>query len=348
MNNFTIPAPVELDMAKVPVLRWGIIGAAAIAETWLQGVRLHTRQQVLAVASRTPGKAQTFAQEQRLAATDSGPGFYDSYEELLAREDIDAVYIATLPTQHAEHALLAIAAGKHVLIEKPTTMNSADAARVFAASSAAGVFCMEAMWSRYLPQYQIAQEALASGVLGEITLVMASFCQDNRAVPRLWKPGHGDVLFDCGIYPISFAQMFLGNPTTVTAQGIVNADGIDEEVSIQLGYANGARAHLVLSGTVAAPHHATVSGETGVLDMHAPFFVPSGITITGTEFNASGHAWIDRTGVVGHLGLAHQVNYFASYVAAGLLESPVHSHADTVAAIELCEEICRQIGANPF
>lgn len=346
--SLEFPEPNLPDLDAIPVLRWGIIGAAEIAKTWFEGVQMHTKQNIVAVASRTPGKASEWAREMGLVGDANLPAAHDSYEALLARDDIDAIYVCTLPTAHAEHALLAIAAGKHVLIEKPVTMNSAEARAVFAAGKEAGVLVMEAMWSRYLPQFDIARQLRDSNGLGEISLVQASFCQDNRWMDRLWKASHGDVLFDCGVYPISFVQMFLGNPTKIQAIGRVRPDGIDEEVTLYLDFEGGARAVITVSGVSAAPHHASVSGERAVLDFHAPFFIPSGLDLSGTEFNAPAISWKDDSAVIGHFGLARQVNSFAQYVGSGLIESPVHSHLESIAAIEICEEACRQIGANPF
>lgn len=248
-----LPAPNIIDPNSVTSLRWGILGAAGIAEAFVTGLQKHTAQQVIAVASRTTGKAEAFAQQFGLES-------HNNYEDLLAREDIDVVYIPTLPTQHREHALMAIAAGKHVLIEKPITMDSAEAAEVFAAAKAAGVLAMEAMWTRYLPQYDIIRQLLADGTLGDVEMVNVSMCQANLEVPRLWKKGHGNPFFDMGIYPISFAQSFLGNPVSVTAQAVLNADGIDEEVSVQLRYASGARAYILLSARAAISGIGQVAG----------------------------------------------------------------------------------------
>ncbi len=335
----TLPQPRIPHPESVPALRWGIMGAAGIAHAFVTGVNLHTRQTIVAVASRTPGKAEEFAQQY-------GIDSHDNYEDLLARDDIDVIYIPTLPSQHRDHALQAIAAGKHVLIEKPVTLDPDEAREIFAAARAAGVLAMEAMWTRYLPQYDIVRQVLAAGTLGDIDMVNVTFCQANLEIPRLWKKGHGDPLFDMGIYAVSFVQTFLGNPTSITAQGLLNADGIEEEVAVQMRYESGARAYMLVSGRAAIPLIGSVAGTQGTLSMGPQFPVPSQVSIAGTDFYAPVETWVDDTGVKGHEGLGLQATHMAGFIAEGLLESPFESHEDSIANLEVCAEIIRQIGAQ--
>lgn len=336
-NSF--PTPEVIDPASVRSYRWGIMGAADIAQAFVSSVQKHTKQQIVAVASRTPGKAEAFAKN-------FGIESHDNYEDLLAREDIDAIYIPTLPSQHRDHALLAIAAGKHVLIEKPVTLVPSEAAEIFAAAKAKGVLAMEAMWTRYLPQYDIIRKLLSENVLGEIELVNVSMCQANLAVPRLWKKGHGDPFTDMGIYPISFCQSFLGNPTKITAQGKLNNDGIPEEVSVQLQYANGARAYVLVSGRAAIPGIAQIAGTKAKLDVGPEFFIPSKLELRDVEFNSKPTTWVDEYPVIGHEGLSYQATAMAAFLDQGLLESPYESHAESLSNLDVCAEVIRLIGAE--
>lgn len=337
--TYRFPTPQIIDPVSVTSMRWGIMGAAGIAEIFVSGVKKHTKQHVVAVASRTPGKAVEFAGKFGLES-------HDNYEDLLAREDIDVVYIPTLPSQHKDHALQAIAAGKHVLIEKPLTLVPSEAAEIFAAAKAKGVLAMEAMWTRYIPQYDIIRQLLKTGTLGDIELVNVSMAQANLEIPRLWKKGHGDPLFDMGIYPISFCQSILGNPTKITAQGILNQDGIDEEVSVQLSYANGARAYILVSGRAAIPGIAQIAGTKAKLDVGPEFFIPSKLELRDVDFNAPATTWIHDYPVIAHEGLSYQATALASFVDQGLLESPYESHADSLANLEVCAEVIRLIGAQ--
>jgi predicted dehydrogenase len=335
----SLPKPNIIDPKSVSSLRWGIMGAAGIAHAFVTGVQKHTNQKVVAVASRTPGKAEQFAAEFGIEA-------HDNYEALLAREDIDVIYIPTLPTQHRDHALLAIAAGKHVLIEKPITLDVAEAQEIFAAAKAAGVLAMEAMWTRYLPQYDVIRQLIESNTLGEIDLVNVSMCQANLEIERLWKKGHGDPFFDMGIYPVSFVQTFLGNPKTITAQAVLHPNGVEEEVSVQLGYESGARAYILLSARAAVHGPAHVGGSKCKITVGPEFFIPGSIGLAPVDFGSPTEYWHDETGVVGHEGLSWQATALASFVDQGLLESPYESHADSIANIATCAEVIRIIGAE--
>jgi len=335
-----LPSPTILDPNSVPVLSWGIIGPGAIAEVFVGSVQKHTAQKVVAVASRTPGRAASFA------TLFSIPHVAHDYDELVARADVDAIYVASYPKDHFAHAMLAIAAGKHVLVEKPITFHAHEAEQIFAAAEAAGVFAMEAMWTRYLPQSTLLQQLLAEGSLGTPELFVSQFCTDNRAVERLWTKGGGGILFDMGIYSVAMAQQFLGNPETVFARGRVRPDGIDEECSVSLTYSSGARAELVISGIASLPQLASCSFENAQIAIHAPFFVPSGVTLSNKEFYPTSETWRDETAVNGHEGLSYQATAFASYVGEERGESPVHTRADTIATIALMEDIALQIGAS--
>jgi predicted dehydrogenase len=334
-----IPTPDLLDPDSVPSLRWGIVGAGDIADVFIDTLKKHTKQRVVAIASKTPGKATALAHKYGVEKT------LDSYEALAAQKDIDVVYIATLPHTHLADALIAINSGKHVLIEKPSTIRAVDAKVLYEAAAKAGVFAMEAMWSRYLPQASVIRKIVAEGLLGKINLIQVDFGQDNRAIARLWLP-EASIMQDMGIYPIAFAEQILGLPKKVTATGQLHSPHSEAMASAVLEYESGARAVVTTTGYSHVPTRASVSGDEGVLEVDAPFFTPSGLTLKEAVFNGQGPHWKDSTGVVGHEGLCYQANYLASYISQGLLESPLHTHAQTVAIIGVCEEIRRQIGVE--
>ena len=336
MTN-TLPAPTILDPTSVPSLRWGVLSAGAIAEIFVSSVHTHTAQRIVAVASRTPGKGEDFAARHGIAAVET------SFSALVSRDDVDAVYIASYPSDHKEHALLAIAAGKHVLVEKPITLNAADAAEILQAGRDKGVLVMEAMWTRYLPQSTIIRSLLESHSFGEPQLFLSQFCQDNRAIDRIWAPGGGGATFDMGVYSVAMAQQFLGNPVAIHASGRVHPEGADEEVQVLLTYAGDVRARLIVSAIATAPQVASCSYENAVVTLDAPFLVPSGVSLLDKGFYPEGEHWVDNTGIKGHEGLSYQATWFAHFVSQGLVESPVHTHEDTIAIVAVCEEIVRQV-----
>ncbi|MFM6962793.1 MAG: Gfo/Idh/MocA family protein [Micrococcales bacterium] len=339
--SLTIPEPRLIDPQSVTPYRWGIMGAAKIADAFVGGVKQLGGQQVVAVASRTPGKAETFAAKHNLE-------WHDNYEDLLAREDIDIIYIPTLPNQHRDHALLAIAAGKHVLLEKPVTLRVSEAEEIFSAAKAKGVLVMEAMWTRYLPQYDSIRQILEAGTLGEIELISVTMCQANGSVPRLFTKNQGDPFFDMGIYPVSFAQSFLGEPIGITAQGILAENGIDQEVSVQLRYANGARAYILLSAISAISGAAHVGGSKAKLTVGPEFFIPTRMQLAGIDMYDPVTEWVDTNPVQGHHGLGYQATAMAKFIDDGLLESPYESHEQSLANLRVCEEVVRLIGAEIY
>lgn len=338
--SLQMPSPILLDPQSVPSLRWGMFGTGWISEEFATSTIAFTEQDIVTIASRTPGKAQEFAEKFGLKQWD------ESYESLAAREDIDAIYIATRPGDHLEHALIAINAGKHVLIEKPVATTPEDAQQIFDAAHKAGVFAMEAMWNRYLPQASIVRQITEQGLIGTPELLLVDFCQDQTADPRKWDPNHGTIMFDMGIYPVSFALEMLGSPSSIQAIGRLHESGTEAEITAVFSYESGARAIFTLSGLTHAPHHATIAGSEGIIEYLTPFVVPSGVTLIPTGFNQAGSTWEDTLAPKGHQGLSYQANYFAQFVSEQLEESPFHPHAQSVEALEIVQEIVRQLGVT--
>lgn len=336
----SIPAPQIIAPSSVPSLRWGVLAPGSIAGAWVSSVQKHTTQQVVAVASRTPGRAAEFAEAHSISKV------YQTYEELLADETIDAVYVASRAGDHFAHGKQVLDAGKHLLVEKPITYLASEAEQLLAHARSKGLFAMEAMWTRYLPQASVIDQLVPT--MGNPELLVATFATDNRAIERLWQKGGGGVVHDMGIYPIAIAQQLFGEPVAIEATGKISDLLIDSEAVVKLSYASGASATLIMSMQASLPQTVNASFELGVLNIHAPFLAPSGITLTDKDFYARGETWLDESEVQGHEGLSYQATAFASYVAAGMLESPVHTHAQVVDNIRVAEEIVRQLGAQPF
>ena len=336
-----LPEPEILDPTSVPSLRWGIIGPGSIAEVFVGASQKHTAQRFQAVASRSPGRAAAFAQKFEI------PRVAADYQALV-QEDIDAIYISSWQHEHFEHAMLALHAGKHVLVEKPLTLEPDHAAQIFELAKAKGLMAMEAMWTRYLPQSTIIRKLISEGDLGEPEFFSASFCVDNRHIPRLWQKGGGSIIYDMGIYPIAMAQQFLGNPTKITATGSLSENLLDKESFSLFEYESGARAQVTASGIATLPATASCSFENGVVVIDEPFFVPSGISLRDKELYFKEASWKDQTPIQGHEALSYQATWFAKYVSEGRSESEVHSAADTIANIAVAKEITKQLGAEPI
>lgn len=335
-----LPAPELITPDSVPSLRWGIIGPGGIAEVFVGSAQKHTSQRFLAVASRTKGRAEEFAKRFSI------PTIHKSYEELVQDPQLDAIYIASWQVEHFEHAMLALNAGKHVLVEKPITVLPEHAEQIFSLAKSKGLLAMEAMWTRYLPQSTIIRQLLQSGELGKPELFVSSFCVDNRAISRLWQRGGGGIVYDMGIYNIAMAQQFLGNPIMITALGSVDQNAMDRESFVLLEYESGARAHLITSGIATVPTTASCSFENATLVVEEPFFVPSALSLRDKELYFKEQRWVDQSGIAGHEGLSYQATWFAKYVSEGRVESEIQPANDTIANIRVAQVITAQLGAE--
>ena len=347
MSDLPVPLPTTLpdsrvpDPREAPPLRWGVIGPGGIARAFADGLHTHTRSRVVAVGSRSLDRAEAFAREV------GGATAYGSYAELVADPQVDAVYVASPHSEHREHALLAIAAGRHVLVEKAFTRTAAEAQEVVDAARAADVTCMEAMWTRYLPQSDVIRQLVADGVLGELETVLADHGQwfaEDRSF-RLFAPElAGGSLLDLGIYPVSFACGVLGMPQRVTAVGTTAFTGVEAQASMILSdFAAAPRAHAVLTTTLAAktPTTASISGSLARVEQDGDFYQPGRVRLV----SRSGEVVEGPEPVVhGHRGLCYEAAYLARLVAEGRRESELLPLDETVAIMGLLDEARRQIG----
>jgi predicted dehydrogenase len=231
-------------------LRWGFLSASAISHVVATDFQL-AGIKIQAVGARELAKANEFADKFSI------PNRHEGYEALVADPEVDIIYISTLQSLHAEHALLAIRAGKHVLLEKPFTLNAAEAHEVRAAAQAASVFVMEAMWTRFLPMMTEIFKIIESGQIGEVRMSVAdhSLYLPEHLVPRLWSPeAGGGALLDLGIYPISLFARLFGKEIGVKASGVLTEAGLDLTTTAIFEYQDGAKALMTTSMAVSYTH----------------------------------------------------------------------------------------------
>mgnify|MGYP001071038632 CR=1 FL=1 len=334
----SLPTSRIADPATAPPLRWGILATGGIAGSFVTALAAHTHQQVVAVGSRSADRAQSFASRHHIDRA------HPSYAALVNDPGVDVVYVATPHSEHRDNALAAIAAGKHVLVEKSFTRNAAEAALVFDAARSAGVLVMEAMWTRYLPQTDVLRQVLADGVLGDIAVVAADHGQyfDVDPAHRLLNPElAGGAMLDLGIYPVSFASMVLGRPEAVTAVGTITSTGVDAQAGIVLD--KGA-AQAVLHTTLLAktPTVASISGTLARAELSGPFYAPGVLTVTSRD----GRQLIrPRDPITGSGGLSYEAAELARCVAAGRRESRLLGWGETLAIMKTMDEVRRQVGA---
>ncbi|MBT0768551.1 Gfo/Idh/MocA family oxidoreductase [Kineosporia sp. J2-2] len=323
-----------------PSLRWGVVGPGWIAGEFVKAVRAHTAQQVVAVSSRDAGRAGAFAAEHGIGLA------LGSTEQLVTHPDVDVVYVATPQSEHLAIGLAAIAAGKHVLVEKPITVTAAQARELADAARAAGVLVMEAMWSRYLPQTSVIRRLLADGVLGEVRTVLADHGQSIAVDPqhRLYRPEMGGgALLDLGIYPVQFSSMVFGAPDTVHAVGGMTDTGVDAYSTLTLTHANQGQSTLFSSILARTPMTAVIAGSEASIVVGSGFYTPTTFTLTGAGHFDPSLEWSDPTGLQLFDGLSWEATAFAGFVGEGRTESPVHTMDETVAILATIDEARAQL-----
>lgn len=319
---------------------WGILGPGGIARAFAKDLQLLDGHSVAAVGSRTLKNAQEFVSA-------FGGTAYGSYEELVNDESIDAIYVATPHPAHRENVIAALNAGKPVLCEKPFAVNAQEAQEMVDAAVANNVALMEAMWSRFLPHYAQVREIVASGILGKILTVHADHGQRlaDQNIPRLVDPLlAGGALLDLGIYPVSFAHMILGNPTKVTASGVLTDKGVDAQTSMIFDYASGAQAVLNTTMIEQTPCRALVAGVNGWLEIDRVFYTPTSMRVT--LFDGTVKQYPNT--YPGH-GIREEAEQFKQLVLSRKQESEILNWKDTIDIMKTLDTVRSQIGLRyPF
>jgi len=258
-------------------LRWGILGTGNIASRFAGQVPSSTTNEVVAVGSRSTESATAFAERFGIANS------YGSYDELLADDTVDAVYIATPHPLHPEWAIKAAEAGKHVLCEKPLAINRAWAAAMIEAAVRNDVFLMEAFMYRCLPQTKLVAQLIRDGAIGKVHQIQASFAfqASFNASSRIFANElAGGGILDVGGYPVSYARLIAGaaigapyaDPAAVTAVGQVGETGVDEWSVATLFFDSGLTAQVSTGVRLNDENRVRVLGSEGYLVIEDPWF----------------------------------------------------------------------------
>lgn len=264
-------------------LRWGILATGFIAGRFAEGVASSHTGELVAVSSRNIASAEGFAKKHGAALA------FDDHAALLACPEVDAVYIATPHPFHAELAIAAAKADKHILCEKPIAMNMRDTEAVIAAALEAGVTLLEAYMYRCHPQTAKVADLIRDGVLGEIHLVQAAFGYHAPFDPKsriFAKELGGGGILDVGGYPVSFACM-VADATSVGEEPQVSCFGTlgtidprcdtDTVAHTTLKFSNGVAAQVSTSTQLTQQNAASVFGSKGWLEISEPWIVaPNG------------------------------------------------------------------------
>jgi predicted dehydrogenase len=317
-------------------VRWGVVGPGRIARKVAADFAHVPGAALTAVASRSAERGAAFAAEFGIGTV------HDSYRAIVEDPDVDVLYVATPHPQHRAVALAAIRAGKHLLVEKAFTVTPEATREIAAAAAERGVFVMEAMWTRFQPAVVRLRELIADGAIGEVCTVSADLGAQHPTSPddRFYNPElGGGALFDLAVYPISFAQMVLGTPESVTAHGHLVPEGVDVEETILLGYPEGRSASLFASLRCQSPGAARVVGTGGWIDLPPRFHHPSRLVLA-----RNGHEPEELPLPALGAGYAHEIVEVTEGVAAGRAESDAMPLADTVAVQDVMAQVADQLG----
>jgi predicted dehydrogenase len=340
MPSLTLPAPRTPDPRDAPTLRWGILAPGGIARSFASALQARTEQHLQAVASRSLRRAQDFADDFGIETA------HGSYADLVSDPDVDVVYVASPHSEHRAQAMLATAAGKPVLVEKAFARNSSEARDIIESAGAAGVFAMEAMWTRFLPHLDVVRRCLEDGLLGEVHTVHADHGQAlyPDGPQRLSDPAlAGGALLDLGIYPVSFAHFVLGDFVDVTATGVRTESGVDAQDAIGVTSSRGAMGVLGTTMLTKTPTVAAVCGTQARLEIDGDFYGPRAVVRLvandGTELDRFANEDTEH-------GLHFEAAEVARRITAGEVESPLMPHAETLTIMDALDDIRAQIGVR--
>jgi predicted dehydrogenase len=321
--------------------RWGIIAPGRIAHKFADALSAVDDGVLHSVASRDINRAETFAKKYNASKP------YGSYEEIAVDPDLDAIYIATPHPFHFENSMLCLNAGKPVLCEKPLTVNAVQAERLIQTARVNDVFLMEALWSRYLPIQQQVRRWLDDGRIGEVKLITSSF--GFRAArdleDRLFNPDlAAGALLDLGVYNIAISQWVLGkNPESFSATAYLGETNVDELTSVNLFYGGGVVSQFTCNMITDNTNDMFIYGTEGHIRVHPRFWNTTKATLVTKNDDSTVELPFRKN------GFEYQIEEAISCIRKGQLESERMTHADSLANMQLMDEIRAEIGLKyPF
>lgn len=322
------------------VLGWAVVGTGQISQLIVSDLSRVPGARRRGVCSRSGERGRAFADAHGFEVA------HGSWAAVLDDAAVDIVYVGTPHATHADLAIEAMRAGKHVLIEKPIAVDAAEAARIAAVAEESGRFAMEAMWMRFSPAYRAALVLCRSGALGEVRSVRASFgLPFGSPDSERWSADRASsTLLDQGVYPVTLALDVLGPPDAVAARGRIRPDGVDLAGHITFDYADGRFAQLGASMVEYLEPTATISGSDGWLTLRAPFWggastldlhagsIPDALSNPSTShFEPEGFGYTPMLAAV------------QAAVVSGRPGHPQHPLADSVTTLDVLDRIRRRL-----
>ena len=312
-------------------VRWGILATGTIAKNFAETAARMGDVQIVAVASRSLDKANDFADTYRI------PNRHASIEALASDSCVDIVYIATPHACHYEDMKTLITAGKHILCEKSFTTDATQAKEIFALAKEKNVFVMEAFWTKFIPVYRHLSRILASGEIGEIRAVTATYGYTTARQARKFDAQlAGGTLLDIGVYAIGFACMALGYEyDAIKSILVMNPEGTDATDAILLRKGDAVAQLTCAIGSV-IPTFAAIYGTLGRIEI-PEFKNPERFTL-----RVDGKEPVEFAEPFEVNGFEYEIREARDCVLAGKTESSVMTAAQSIAVMEIMDEVRRQ------
>ena len=290
---------------------------------------------IYAIASRSIEKAEAFAAEWNIEKA------YGSYEDMVSDPDVDLVYIATPHSHHFQHSMLALEHGKPVLVEKAFTANAREAEELLETARRKGLFITEAIWTRYMPLSHKVKELMESGIIGEPRVMTASLCYMMEFKERIIRPELcGGALLDLGVYALNFARMYFGTDIVRTVSNChLGPTGMDMHECISLSFADGKMANLQSGGLCLNDRQGIISGTEGYIrvdNINCPEVVEIYRNYELVERYTKPDDMVN--------GYEYQVYECRRCIDAGLLESPMMPHAETLSIMKQMDALRKEWG----
>ncbi|MGL1890802.1 MAG: Gfo/Idh/MocA family oxidoreductase [Spirochaetaceae bacterium] len=320
------------------IIKWGILGCGNIANKFAESTILLDSVKIVAAASNTPGKAETFANKHSIKS------YYSNYQELLEDPEVDAVYVATTHNFHYKNVKQVLEYNKHVLCEKPMTVNGKEMKSLIELATEKQLFMMEAMWTRFLPAITQLREWLSTELIGEIKQIRATFGFHFPFDPthRLYNLDlAGGALLDAGIYPLSFANMIMGDkPIEIKSIADIGSTGVDEQSTYIFKYQSGTLAFLNSTITGSVVSRAEIVGTKGRITIPQGFLAAKEIWLEINNQNTvkKNLNFDDET------GFSFEIEAASNSIRKGLLENDIMPLSDTLQLMETIDIIKDQLG----
>lgn len=328
-------APVQKNTRS---LHWAIVGPGQIAHQFIEDMRYVSGYDcdVTAVMSRSLREAEEFAGQYHI------PAYFDNLEKMLTHHSPDVVYIATPHADHFDQAAACLRRQIPVLCEKPFALNEEQGKQLIRLSREQNTFLMEGMWIRFLPDIKQVITLLEENSIGSLNSVVAdmSYQAPRDKNNRFYDPSlGGGSLLDLGIYPVYLAMLTLGLPDRIKAGALLSEEGIDKSCAMILEYNSGAYAVLESSIIKETGKSATLFGSKGKIIIEPPWNEkPKGISVVYNDYVRDYPcSWDGR-------GFQYEMEEVADCLSNGKIESPLHSHQQSLTLLHIMDEIRRQTG----